>query len=1121
MSDQGNRSMQQGANAARRAGRGAVKTGKTAYKTGKTFFMLPVPVKIGIVVALVFILLFGVIVGGSSSTSMDETWYLTAENGKDEDHPANAPKTEEELTSVKSRYNSIKQTAELAQIIEEAKREDRAAIEAQIQKTYGDKNVTIECDSDTEEFYISDIYSLGGAGAGGNGNAGELAVKWAIEKANESKQGKWFYVYFGRSGTGKNGVKKSTSCPLCKPNSASQGWQCIGFVSAAYFHGAGVPSDIHRSTTYCHLGGFGTGGGGGGGTLDGKNPDEVFRKWKARNGEKWQMISTGSLTKGYLKDSELQAGDILLCYENGNCRHMALYAGDGKVVESSGGSMNGGKGGIYYHKGTWTRKRTRIAMRYTGGAGASVASQISSQTPAGSTPEGQKIVDTAMKYVGKVKYKHGGSSLKTGLDCTAFVWRIYNLCGYKMNAHFGSKGVSIGKDINKAQPGDVIKYRNHWAIYAGNKKVVHCTGGYGVCVWKYTKPQGGSGILDIRRYVTTMKPKGGSKATAATADTSTSYGSAADIPSYKKVKVLAEIKRKDGKKKTYTGNGTYNVGQSMALTNSGNYVIAWDHNPSIAKSRISLYDANGKHLSDTVVNGYHSNASTVAANGEIWIGGWLVGDSATVATLTESGNKLKSTGTKRVRTSCSSGIAYDKETKKYILASGPNIYVYNTSMTSVERTISKKHGLHFQDMGAANGVIYVCHSLKKGNTRAGSGNNYIDLFRESDGAYLGSYHLDYGEIQSCVINGGELVILNNIKGSRDCEIQWTGIRLLGGPGAGAGAVALDDTTGISKSDLEILSAYSISLANSELVFDEKAKNSKVEDAIFGRYFNKEESKKGAKKGKPVKLYWFGEDRGKVNYPKDLKPKVKAAEFYSRDYEVSESGDSVKVTLKTRKAHELMQDMFDISPDDEYVNAKRAGLDLNVKSEVSDMSTNAEVTYSLANNTAQLLFDGKTVVRSTADTGGSAAGFGLFAGGTLNFPLNPKGVIVTSPFAWRWGRQHEGVDLSGGGGNAGQPIYAAAAGKVSVVQNSYTQGSGPGKYVNIDHGNGMVTRYLHQSKIVVKQGDQVQAGQLIGYVGNTGHSFGAHLHFEVRINGKAVDPTPYIGIKNKAGFKCEN
>ncbi len=110
--------------------------------------------------------------------------------------------------------------------------------------------------------------------------------------------------------------------------------------------------------------------------------------------------------------------------------------------------------------------------------------------------------------------------------------------------------------------------------------------------------------------------------------------------------------------------------------------------------------------------------------------------------------------------------------------------------------------------------------------------------------------------------------------------------------------------------------------------------------------------------------------------------------------------------------------------------------------------------------------------------------------------------VTSPFGYRWGRLHAGIDI---GVPYGTPIHAAASG--TVVLAGWT--GGYGNYTCIDHGGGLATCYAHQSSYAVSSGAGVSQGQVIGYVGNTGHSFGAHLHFEVRINGNPVDPLGYL------------
>jgi murein DD-endopeptidase MepM/ murein hydrolase activator NlpD len=110
--------------------------------------------------------------------------------------------------------------------------------------------------------------------------------------------------------------------------------------------------------------------------------------------------------------------------------------------------------------------------------------------------------------------------------------------------------------------------------------------------------------------------------------------------------------------------------------------------------------------------------------------------------------------------------------------------------------------------------------------------------------------------------------------------------------------------------------------------------------------------------------------------------------------------------------------------------------------------------------------------------------------------------VTSPFGMRWGRMHEGIDISV---PEGTPVHAAASGRVIIA--AYT--GGYGNYTCIDHGGGLSTCYAHQSSFAVSSGQSVQQGQVIGYSGNTGSSTGPHLHFEVRVNGSAVDPMGYL------------
>jgi len=138
-------------------------------------------------------------------------------------------------------------------------------------------------------------------------------------------------------------------------------------------------------------------------------------------------------------------------------------------------------------------------------------------------------------------------------------------------------------------------------------------------------------------------------------------------------------------------------------------------------------------------------------------------------------------------------------------------------------------------------------------------------------------------------------------------------------------------------------------------------------------------------------------------------------------------------------------------------------------------------------TAQLQSSASSTYSSTPSSSG------------LIWPVNGP---VVSGFGMRWGRMHEGIDIGVG---YGTPIHAAASG--TVVFSGWM--SGYGNFVIIDHGGGMATAYGHQSAIAVGNGQSVSQGQVIGYVGCTGHCFGPHLHFEVRINGSPVDPLGYL------------
>jgi len=135
----------------------------------------------------------------------------------------------------------------------------------------------------------------------------------------------------------------------------------------------------------------------------------------------------------------------------------------------------------------------------------------------------------------------------------------------------------------------------------------------------------------------------------------------------------------------------------------------------------------------------------------------------------------------------------------------------------------------------------------------------------------------------------------------------------------------------------------------------------------------------------------------------------------------------------------------------------------------------------------------------AQSSSGSSGTGAPSSSGLIWPVNGP---VVSGYGMRWGRMHEGIDIAAASGTS---IAAAAAG--TVIHAGWL--GGYGNLVVLDHGNGLATAYAHASAILVGVGQQVSQGETIALVGSTGNSSGPHLHFEVRVNGSAVDPLGYL------------
>jgi murein DD-endopeptidase MepM/ murein hydrolase activator NlpD len=135
--------------------------------------------------------------------------------------------------------------------------------------------------------------------------------------------------------------------------------------------------------------------------------------------------------------------------------------------------------------------------------------------------------------------------------------------------------------------------------------------------------------------------------------------------------------------------------------------------------------------------------------------------------------------------------------------------------------------------------------------------------------------------------------------------------------------------------------------------------------------------------------------------------------------------------------------------------------------------------------------------------------GLMPGGMGGW-VRPAVGRVSSEYGMRNGRLHDGIDIAN---LSGTPLYAARAGVVTQTR----WGAGVGNYTQIDHGSGISTGYAHQTRHGVKVGQMVQAGQQIGWMGNTGKSTGPHLHFRYYKNGQTYNPRTIMPQLQKGGY----
>jgi murein DD-endopeptidase MepM/ murein hydrolase activator NlpD len=223
-----------------------------------------------------------------------------------------------------------------------------------------------------------------------------------------------------------------------------------------------------------------------------------------------------------------------------------------------------------------------------------------------------------------------------------------------------------------------------------------------------------------------------------------------------------------------------------------------------------------------------------------------------------------------------------------------------------------------------------------------------------------------------------------------------------------------------------------------------------------------------------------------------KAQVKAARAKTKSLRGTVRGETAVISARTAQTRDVRNQLVGASNDLSASKSKRL-TDLSQLT-ASEQAEAGEIDALQAASDAI----GARIRAAQAQHGSSGATSTPSAAG-LVWPVSGP---ITSPFGWRWGRMHQGIDI---GASTGTPIHAAAAG--TVIYCGWEEGYG--NFVVIDHGGNLATAYGHQSAIAVACGQTVAQGQVIGYVGCTGHCTGPHLHFEVRINGNPVDPMGYL------------
>lgn len=254
-------------------------------------------------------------------------------------------------------------------------------------------------------------------------------------------------------------------------------------------------------------------------------------------------------------------------------------------------------------------------------------------------------------------------------------------------------------------------------------------------------------------------------------DTIEVRGTTAESPAYKKLKVIKKLTKDDLKQvATIYGGEKARIPQGISVVKD-NYVVTYVNHKSSVAYLISYSKKDGSQKKITGANevGHGNGSAYDPYRNRLYVLAGKRGEYSKKC-IVYNGKTHERVETITLPVSAT-GIAYDKSTDKIYLALGKNMYVCDSSF-KLEKTMKKSiRYVYPQDIGAYNSAFLVCTWTKKSKS-------YIDVYRVSDGAYLGSYDVSLGEIESCVIDDGYLVILMNTQGSMEDHIYRTKERII-------------------------------------------------------------------------------------------------------------------------------------------------------------------------------------------------------------------------------------------------------------------------------------------------------------------------------------------------------